>query len=227
MPTLDDTALFETIRTQLFTAVLGDILDVHGHTHQFLPPDIRPLRPDMVLVGRAMPVLEADCFGEVVAAEGAPHPFGLMFRALDDLKSDEIYITTGASPRYALWGGLMSTRAKSLGAAGAVLDGYHRDTREILGLSFPVFSRGAYAQDQRLRGRVIDFRCPIEFGNAVRVAPGDIIVGDIDGVLAIPGAIVQDVVADALKKVSGEESVREMILRGERTEAIYEQTGIM
>jgi regulator of RNase E activity RraA len=227
LPVIDDATLFETIRTQLFTAVIGDILDVAGHTHQFLPPEIRAVQRDTVLVGRAMPVLEADCFGEVVVSAGQPHPFGLMFRALDDLRPGEIYITTGASPRYALWGGLMSTRAKSLGAAGAVLDGYHRDTREIEALGFPVFSSGSYAQDQRLRGRVIDFRCPIEFRNAVRVSPGDVIVGDIDGVVVIPAAHLQDVVADALKKVRGEEAVRDMIMRGERTEAIYEQTGIM
>lgn len=223
----DDARLFATIRTQLFTAVIGDILDVAGLRHQFLPPHIRALRADEMLVGRAMPVLEADCHGEIVAAEGGPRPFGLMFRALDDLKPGEVYITTGASPRYALWGGLMSTRAKALGAAGAVLDGYHRDTREIAALGFPVFSQGSYAQDQRLRGRVIDFRCPIEFPNGALVMPGDVIVGDIDGVLAIPAAHVADVVAEALKKVHGEDAVRDMIVRGERTEAIYEKTGIM
>ena len=63
-------------------------------------------------------------------------PFGLMFEALDGLKPGEIYICTGSSPTYALWGGLMSTRARALGASGAVLDGYHRDTREILQLGF-------------------------------------------------------------------------------------------
>jgi regulator of RNase E activity RraA len=223
----DDAALFETIRNRLFTAVIGDILDVAGHTHQFLPPDIRAVQPGTMLVGRAMPVLEADCFGEVVAAEGAPHPFGLMFRALDDLQSGEVYMPVGASPRYALWGGLMSARAKALGAAGAVLDGYHRDTREIEALDFPVFSRGAYAQDQRLRGRVIDFRCPVEFPNAVRVAPGDVIVGDSDGVVVIPAAHLADVIAAALKKVQDEATVRDMILRGARAEAIYQQTGVM
>lgn len=223
----DDATLFDTIRTQLFTAVIGDVLDVAGLRHQFLPPSIRALRPDDVLVGRAMPVLEADCHGEVVAAENGPRPFGLMFRALDELRPGEVYITTGASPRYALWGGLMSTRAKALGAAGVVLDGYHRDTREIRALDFPVFSQGSYAQDQRLRGRVIDFRCPIEFPTAVQVMPGDVIVGDIDGVLVIPAAYVEDVVADALRKVQGEDAVRDMIVRGERTEAIYEKTGIM
>ena len=222
-----DDALFDIIRAQLFTAVLGDVMDAAGLTRQFLPPEIRALDPDAVLVGRAMPVLEADCSGEVIAHTGEPHSFGLMFRALDELRAGEVYICTGASPRYALWGGLMSTRARALGAAGAVLDGFHRDTREIRGMGFPVFSSGAYAQDQRLRGRVIDFRCTIEFRNGTLVAPGDVIVGDLDGVLVIPRAHAADIVRQAVAKVAGEESVRQMILGGQGAGAVFSQTGIM
>ena len=121
-----------------------------------------------------------------------------MFRALDELRPGEVYICTGSSLRYALWGELMSTRARRVGAAGAVVDGFHRDTRGILDLGFPVFSRGSYAQDQRVRGRVVDFRCPIEFGNGVRVCPGDVIVGDLDGVLAIPEDRLEEIVRLAL-----------------------------
>ena len=55
-------------------------------------------------------------------------PFGLLFRALDDLKPNEVYVCGGASPNYAIWGELMTTRAIHLGARGAVLDGYSRDT---------------------------------------------------------------------------------------------------
>ena len=66
----DDVAVFQTIREHLFTAVIGDILDVAGLEHQFLPPEIRALQRDSVLVGRAMPVLEADCCGETVAVDG-------------------------------------------------------------------------------------------------------------------------------------------------------------
>ena len=223
----DDTTLFATIRERLFTAVIGDVMDVEGLTRQFLPPEVRGLQPDMVVVGRAMPVLEADCAGDAVGHSGKTDPFGLMLRALDDLKKDEVYICTGASRRYALWGEMMSTRAKALGAAGAVLGGFHRDTRGILGLGFPVFSEGAYAQDQRLRGRVIDFRCAIEFENGVVVRTGDVVVGDIDGVLVIPSAHVPDIVHAALKKVEGEEAVRELIEKGMTTQAIWEKTGIM
>lgn len=224
---MTDADLFATIRHSLFTSVIGDVLDVAGLTHQFLPPGIRSLDPDHVLVGRAMPVLEADCWGDTVVAQGRQDSFGLMFQALDGLKPGDVYITTGASPRYALWGGLMSTRAAALGAAGAVLDGFHRDTREIRQLGFPVFSAGAYAQDQRLRGRVIDFGCPIEFPNACRVEPGDLVVGDIDGVVIIPKAHAEAIVADAVAKVQAEERVRDMIGQGQSTQSIFDATGIM
>jgi 4-hydroxy-4-methyl-2-oxoglutarate aldolase len=222
-----DRPLFDVIQSRLFTAVIGDVMDAKGLTRQFLPPEIRALSPEMVIVGRAMPVLEADCLGETIGHSSRREPFGLMFRALDDLKPGEVYVCTGASRRYALWGELMSTRARTLGAAGAVVDGFHRDTRGILSVGLPVFSQGAYAQDQRLRGRVVDFRCAIEFANGARVAPGDVIVGDLDGVLIIPREHVEDVVALALEKVEGEEAVRTLIERGERTEDIFEKTGIM
>jgi len=223
-PESADVERFATVREQLFTAVIGDVMDVVGLTHQFLPPDIRALVPGTMIVGRAMPVLEADCASDVSSRAQA---FGLMFEALDSLKPGEIYICTGASPKYALWGGLMSTRAQALGCHGAVVDGFHRDTREILALDFPVFSSGSYAQDQRIRGRVIDYRCPILFDNGCRVEPGDLIVGDIDGVVVVPRAQEQAIIAAALQKVAGEAKVRDQILAGQSTADIYARTGIM
>jgi regulator of RNase E activity RraA len=172
-----------------------------------------------MLVGRAMPVREEDCEGEA--------DFGLMFRALDGLKAGEVYICTGASPLYALWGELMSTRARALGAAGAVVDGFHRDGKGIRAVGLPVFSAGSYAQDQRGRGRVADFRCEIAFANGTRVVPGDVIVGDDDGVLVIPQHHLEEVVRLALAKAEGEEEVRRLIEKGETTQAIFERTGIM
>ena len=74
-------------------------------------------------------------------------PFGLMLRALDDLKPDEVYVCTGPSRAYASWGELMNMSARTRGAAGVVIDGWSRDTPGILALGFPCFSRGRYAQD--------------------------------------------------------------------------------
>jgi len=65
----NDGELFALMKKELFTAVVGDVLDKLGFLHQFLPPEIKPLRDDMVIVGRAMPVLTADYFGETVEGQ--------------------------------------------------------------------------------------------------------------------------------------------------------------
>jgi regulator of RNase E activity RraA len=149
-----------------------------------------------------------------------------MLQALDDLRPDEVYVCTGASPEYALWGELMSTRAITLGAAGAVVDGYSRDTRGILQLGFPTFSYGGYAQDQGPRGKVIDFRVPLEIGG-VRLEPGDLLFGDLDGVCIIPRAAEEEVVRKALEKAR-EESVLERALReGMSAAEAFARYGIM
>jgi len=225
-----DSERFKLCREQLFTAVVGDVMDTLGFTHQFLPPRIQALRDDMVVVGRAMPVLEADDYS---ADEGPGRnggdlnqPFGLMLRALDDLQENEVYICTGASPDYALWGELMSTAARNRGAVGAVVDGYSRDTRGILSLDFPTFSYGRYAQDQRPRGKVIDFRCTIEM-EGVRIRPGDIVFGDIDGVCIIPRKVEEEVLNKALEKAQGEKEVFEAIKGGMGAQAAWDKFGIM
>ena len=211
-----DAELFAVLKEQLFTAVVGDVLDVMGHRRQFLPAGIAPLAPKTRIVGRAMPVLEADVFCDGTPDAGGPlatTPCGLMLEALDDLRPGEIYIATGASLRYALWGGLMSTRATHLKAAGAILDGYVRDADEIEALGFPVFCRGLYAQDQGPRGKVIDFRTAIEI-EGVRVAPGDLLFGDREGVLVIPRESEQEAVARAQEKASTEGAVAVAIRGG-------------
>jgi regulator of RNase E activity RraA len=204
-------------------------MDAMGLLNQFLPPALRPLRDDMVVVGRAMPVLEADIVGDAPAQQAdapAVGRFGLMLHALDDLRQHEVYICSGASPRYALWGELMSTRAVKLGAAGAVVDGYARDTHGILRLGFPTFAHGCYAQDQGPRGRVVDFRVPIEIGG-VRVAPGDIVFGDVDGVLVVPAAAEEEAFTRAIEKVRGEQLVRRAIEEGMTTVEAFATYGIM
>jgi 4-hydroxy-4-methyl-2-oxoglutarate aldolase len=220
--------LFKLLKSDLYTAVVGDVLDTLGLRRQFLPQAIQPLKPDMVIAGRAMPVLEADIFGE--AGEHSQGPlahksFGLMFEALDDLKAGEIYIATGASLRYALFGELMATRATYLKAAGAILDGYVRDARGIEVLGLPMFSRGVYAQDQGVRGKVIDFRSAIEI-EGVRIAPGDLLFGDQEGVLVIPREAERDVIAKALEKARTEGEVEKAIKSGMGAREAWEKFGV-
>ena len=225
----NDDELFALIREQLFPAVVGDILDTMGLLKQFLSPGIRPLRPDMVVIGRAMPVLEANCFAASEPAGQLPlsrQPFGLLFQALDELRPHEVYVATGCAPQFALWGGLMTTRAQHLAAAGAVLDGYSRDTPEVLASGLPVFSLGGYAQDQGPRGKVVDYRVAVEI-NGVRIAPGDIVFGDLDGVLVIPRHAEEEAIRRALDKASTENQVRIAIENGMSTVEAFKTFGVM
>jgi regulator of RNase E activity RraA len=204
-------------------------MDVLGLRRQFLPPEIHPLSDDMIVVGRAMPVLEADVFDN--SGEGSHNPvcskpFGLMLEALDDLKRDEVYVCTGGSPAYACWGELMSIRALRCGAAGAVIDGYSRDTKGILETGFPVFSIGRYAQDQAPRGKVIDFRVSIEIAG-VRVRPGDIIFGDLDGVCVVPREAEEQVLEAAFTKARTEKTVRAALKQGMPAAEAFRTFGVL
>jgi regulator of RNase E activity RraA len=221
--------LFGLIRRELFTAVVGDVMDKIGLQRQFLPPQVRPLGDDMVVIGRAMPVLTADVFGENLSETVNPlmaKPFGLMLEALDDLKPNEVYVCAGGSPRYALWGELMSARAMKLGAAGAVLNGYSRDSEGILQMGFPTFSWGRYAQDQGPRGKVIDFRLSVEI-DGVRINPGDLIFGDSEGVCVTPQKAVEETFALAVEKARGEKLVKQAIEDGMSACEAFRKFGIM
>jgi regulator of RNase E activity RraA len=224
-----DDELFAIIQRELFTCVVGDVMDKMNLQHQFLPPQIQPLRQDMVVIGRAMPVLSVDVFVEKIAGTAnklMDKPFGLMLEALDDLHKNEVYVNTGSSPRNALWGELMSTRARILGSRGAVLNGYVRDTKPILEMSFPTFAFGSYGQDSAPRYKVVDFRVPVEIG-AVRVRPGDILFGDIDGVLLVPAESETEVFTEALEKARGEKLVRKAIEAGSSAVDAFAKFGIM
>lgn len=224
-----DEELFSLAKKELFTCVVGDVLDQQNRLHQYLPPEIRPLSPEMVLIGRAMPVLAGDAFQVAVDDSRNPlsgKPFGLMLEALDDLRPNEIYISTGSSPRNALWGELMSVRALKRGARGAVVNGYARDTRTILALGYPTFCFGSYGQDSAPRYKVHDFRIPIEIGG-VSVRTGDILFGDIDGVVVVPSEVETETFTSALEKVRGERKVRRALEEGISAVDAFRRYGIM
>ena len=225
----DDSDLFLLARREIFSAVVGDIMDTMKLFHQFLPPNIQPLEKGMIVVGRAMTVMESD------NPEGGPtsdeeskslKPFGLMLDALDGLMPHEVYLCTGASPDYALWGELMTARAIKCQAAGAVMNGYARDTRPILELNFPVFALGSYAQDQAPRGKVTDFRVPIQIGE-VRITPGDIVFGDADGVCIVPHTVEVEVFSRAFEKVRKEKKARKAIEQGMTAREAFEKFGVL
>ena len=179
----------------------------------------------MRLVGRAMPVRVEDLDDGARGSESLS-PFGRMLEALDDLREGEVYVCGGGLGDYALWGELMTTRAQVLGAAGAVLDGYYRDTDGIASLGFPTFGYGPFAQDQRLRGHVVDFRVPIQIGQ-VLIEPGDIVIGDRDGVCIAPRRYEGAIFVKALEKVRAEKVVQREIEAGMPSQEAFAKYGVM
>jgi regulator of RNase E activity RraA len=217
---MTDADLFDRCRAELYTPVVGDVLDTLGLVHQFLPQPIQPMQTDMMLVGRAMPVLMIDVYG--VQAE----PFGKLTEALDQLEPGDIYLASGGAMRCAYWGEILTATARARGASGAVVNGFHRDTPKVLEQNWPVFSRGRFAQDSGVRTKVVDYRCPIEVGRAT-VHPGDLIFGDLDGVVVIPRAYEAEVIDRALEKARGEKLVRREIEAGMSSTAAFAKYGIL
>ena len=207
MERMNETELFELMKEKLYTPVVGDILDAKGYMHQFLPQNIRPLRDDMKIAGKAMTVLMIDV-------------------CLDQIQPNEIYIATGGTKRCAYWGELLTATAKARGGNGAIVDGWHRDTPQVLEQDWAVFSMGCYAQDSSVRTQVVDFRCQIEIGQ-VTIHDGDYIFGDIDGVLVIPREIAREVVDEALEKASYEKGLRKAVEGGMSVTEAFEKFGVL
>ncbi|HVI48252.1 MAG TPA: RraA family protein [Chitinophaga sp.] len=216
----NDIELFELFKKELYTPVVGDILDGFGCYHQFLPYSIQPIHTSDVIVGRAMPVLMIDVYGP------QKKPFGLLTEALDQLESGDVYIASGGEMRCAYWGELLTATARIRGATGAVINGFHRDTHKVVEQNWPVFSRGRYGQDSSVRTQVADFRCDIQVGD-VWVKPGDLIFGDLDGVLVIPQKYEEEVIAKALEKARGEKVVRKEIENGMSSTDVFRKYGIL
>lgn len=215
-----DNELFSLVKNRLYTPVVGDILDQAGFTHQFLPQAIQPLLTEMKVVGRAMPVLMIDVHGP------QKKPFGKLTEALDQLQPGDVYLASGGEMRCAYWGEILTATARMRGALGAVINGFHRDTPKVLEQNWPVFSRGRFAQDSSVRTQVVDYRCPIEVGQ-VQVQPGDLVFGDLDGVLVIPQHLEKEVITKALEKAAGENLVRKEIESGLSSTAVFQKYGIL
>ena len=217
------TQMLALLRQRLFTAVLSDCLDAAGHRNQAMQARIRPLDETLVLCGRARTALYMDVYE---APEGE-NPYELEIQLVDDLKADEVPLfACGESGRIAPWGELLSTAARARGAAGVVMDGLTRDVRAIRDMQFPVFAGGIGPLDSKGRGKVMAIDVPVVVAGA-RVCPGDLVFGDADGVVIVPRAIEEQVVAAALAKVAGENATRDALARGEKLADVFKRHGIL
>jgi len=218
-----DPDFLSALKQRFYSAVLSDVLDELGHMSQAMAPRIRPLDDDLVLVGFARTGL----FREYAQLPPGENPYELEIRIVDDLKPGEVMVFgCGGSQRIAPWGELLTTAARARGAVGAVTDGFVRDVRGIRGMMFPVFHGGIAPLDSKGRGKVVEIDTPIDCAG-VRIESGDLVFGDVDGVVVVPRNLEEEALACALRKVSGENSTRDELLRGAKLKDVFDRHGVL
>ena len=204
----------------VYTAALTDVLDRHGHLQQTLPHELAPLHPGTRLAGPVYPVL------------GRPHPghdydvsIRKVLEMLGAVPAGQVAVYQTNDRVSAHFGELSATSLASRGCAGAVIDGGTRDADYIVGRGFAVFARYATPQDCVPRWELLAHGdVTIEIGG-VRVAPGDWIVGDGDGLLIVPRDHVETTLAEAEEKVATENEIREAVRGGVLPLEAYERYG--
>lgn len=200
-PSSTDTELLAELQ-QLSTATVSDALDKLG-----LPGSLyglAPLGPGQRLAGPAFTV-------RYVAAGSPP---GTVGDYLDDVPPGAVVVLDNqARTDCTVWGDILTAVAHAKGVAGTVIDGVCRDVHRALGLGYPIYSRGRFMRTGKDRVEVAEVGGPVTVGG-VQVRPGDVLIGDQDGVVAVPSASVTDVLAVAREIAAREEGILASALAG-------------
>ncbi|MFC5652857.1 RraA family protein [Paenibacillus solisilvae] len=192
---------------EVFTAAVNDVLREQGLLHQVLPSNIVPLKLEMKVCGVAFTVKGS----KNLTIESEMEQRAQM---LEEVGEGSIVVwDTSRDDESAQWGEVMTLASKQRGCKGAIVDGGVRDTNKVLELEFPVFCKYRTSNGMLGRFRMIDWQIPVMIGN-VFIYPGDIIFGDIDGVIVIPRDIAFDVLVKAEAIKENEKEIKRMVLEG-------------
>jgi regulator of RNase E activity RraA len=207
---------------RLSTAILSDSCDAVGLRHQVLLERLAPLVPGSRAIGRARtmrfaPAFEAD----------ADDPYREAIEAIDGLRVGQFaVIATDSNNDSAFWGELFSAAAIGAGAVGVLTDGNLRDTDRVAALGFPAFSRSRRPIDFRGRMRVVGQDVSVVV-SGVRIDPGDLVMADDDGVVVVPCAHEDEVLALARERASRESTVLAELLAGESLRTVWNRHRVL
>lgn len=209
---------------ELYSAVLSDVLDEFGLRRQAMKPFMRPLDEALVLIGRA----RTGRFVEDAEIREGDNPYELEMALMDDLRPGDVPVLACGGPTEVIapWGELLTTACIARGASGCVTDGLVRDVRQIRALRFPVIHGGIGPLDTKGRARMVEMDDPVTCGG-VAVRSGDIIFGDVDGLVVIPYEVALEVIERARTKVQSEDHTRKALAEGRLLRDVFAEYGVL
>jgi regulator of RNase E activity RraA len=215
-----DPQLIERL-ARLHPAVVADCLDRKGLRNQVLAPHIRPIAPAMRVAGFAATV---HCIEVNAVPESRDDWYRNELASVDALGPGDVVVVSTCRGSY--WGELLATASHYRGAHGAVLDAYTRDTLALIEMGFPTFAAGIHCADSLGRIDVDEVGVPVLCGG-VTVEPGDLVLGDHDGVVVVPAAVGEEIVTLAEKKLSDENLVRAKLAEGMPASEAFRTYGVI
>lgn len=206
------------------TATLATALYKRGLRNQFIQ-DVKPLNPALpTMVGEAYTlryIPAREDLNPITVFQDRSHP---QRKAVDECPAGAVMvIDSRRDARAASAGSILITRLMVRGAAGVVTDGGFRDAAEIARLDIPAFHSRPSAPTNLTLHQAIDINVPIGCGDAP-VFPGDVIVGDGDGVMVIPAGIADEIAAEAVEMTAFEDFVTEEVQKGRSILGLYPAT---
>lgn len=197
--------------SRLDTATLSDALDKLGINGQCYR--IKPRTPAFRMAGRAWTLL----YGP------AGNPPGTVGDYIDDVPPGSVVVLdNGGRDNATVWGDILTEIAHRRGLAGTLIDGVCRDVALCMELGYPVYSRDHWMRTGKDRVQVEATGVPVNIGD-VRVAPGDLVRGDADGVVVIPRALEDQVLDTAEAVEQAENAIREAVRGGMRLDEARRQ----
>jgi len=204
---------------KLYLPAITDVLDKWGYFNQWLGKNIKPLYPKMKVVGEAFTVKW------VSDPNRENEDKTLDTKMLDSLSANKVVVVDcGKDDRSGHWGVLATITAKHKGVTGIVVAGAVRDTGHILEQGLPVFAEYTSPLEAFGRSKIIAIEIPIDI-HGVTVNPGDIIFGDIDGVVCIPRKIAMEVLEKAEHLIINEAKIRQELIAGVSATEVRDKYG--
>jgi 4-hydroxy-4-methyl-2-oxoglutarate aldolase len=203
---------------QLYSGAINDVLREFVLMDQALPSSIMPLREEMKITGIAFTIkssVDPRISGEMETRS----------KMLNLIHEDAVCIwDTSGDTTASQWGEVMTAAAKKRGARGAVVDGGLRDTRQVLEQKFPVFYKYRTSNGSLGRCLITAYQVPIRIGRTI-IRPGDVVFGDIDGVLVVPRDVAYEVLLRAEEIKTNEKEIRRWVDEGMSAEEVVKKGG--